>query len=662
MPVYLNGGNGRVERDGDRIVVRESVLSRYAERMAFYEGYSLYQYASEVDKGERSVSGTVIPRLIPHREYGAGPKDPEQYRLYCRDMLIAFKPWRGDVTSLLPEGSSWEAEFDTFVDSGLAALQLLRELERAGVGRQDELEGGVVGRGDPADNSDTESSEIDLAASQLASQDSYLASNQRAVAMDWIEAVAPPVGFGGDGADHQDLLDALDYGGDDYPWDEYSRSNPAYHELRNFESVLLNEQTSRSAAQARPSPLELHGEQRLVFAMVFEHFQQVSRGVPQEQLLLIVSGTAGTGKSKIIHCLRAHLGDACRVVAPSGVAAFNVSGLTIHALLKLPINLRASDTLEPLAGDALREAQSVLNGVTYLLIDERSFVGQRMLSLVSARLSQIVPHGDSLPFGGLSVVLFGDDAQLPPVRDTPLYMKPRAGDWASVVGSALYRQFRHCVVLRTVFRQTEDRFRGCLMRVRDAAVTDDDVQLLQSRVLRPDALPAFENAPRIFATRRLVDACNLSMLAQPRPALHGAGVAAAVAIIAATDVGPTRTAFTDDVPPRHLLLKEGARVMLRRNLSVQHGLVNGALGTVVNIVYEPGRRPPNDTPFCILVQFDTYSGPSCDPRHGDRVVPIFPVRTQGAGGAARVQFPLTLAWAMTVHKFADALDVPPVAP
>jgi hypothetical protein len=660
VPLYLDG-SGRVEREGNRIVMRESVLSRYASRLLFYADYSLFRYCSEVDRGERSSSSAVIPRLVPHREYA--PHDPEQHRLYCRDMLIAFKPWHGDPMSLLPEGSTWEAELTSFLDSGRAPPHLLRERERdtAAARYLAPDRGGEDGGGEggsPQAGSETESSESEfdllVAASQLSSQESHLARRQSAA--DWVQAVAPTFGLGdSDGSTGMDgdLLDALYYGDDEYPWDAYARANPDYGQLRTFENGLFSRAEQLPTAAPRHCPLVLQGEQRLVFALVHEHFQRARNGLSQQDpLLLVISGTAGTGKSKVIQLLREQLGGACRVVAPSGVAAFNVSGVTIHSLLKIPINLRASETLEPLTGEALREAQASLQGVKYLIVDERSFIGQRLFALMSARLSQILPSlgasGALAPFGGLSVLLFGDDAQLPPVRDTPLYADPRRSDWASMAGHALYKHFRLCVVLGTVFRQAKGAFRSCLMRIREGAASDEDVRLLRSRVRNPDALPQFDDAPRLFATKAMVSACNLSRLAR-QPEAHQESQPA-VARIPATDTGLTAAAFPDDEPPRHLLLKDGARVMLRRNLSVEYGLVNGALGQVFAIVYEPGRRPPQDVPFAVLVQFDQYTGPSCAAGIA-RVVPIFRVRTLGPAGGARTQFPLTLAWGMIVHKY-----------
>jgi len=101
-----------------------------------------------------------------------------------------------------------------------------------------------------------------------------------------------------------------------------------------------------------------------------------------------------------------------------------------------------------------------------------------------------------------------------------------------------------------------------------------------------------------------------------------------------------------------LLLRKAARVMLRANLDVTNGLVNGSLGIVHDIVYEEGKIPPRDVPFCILVQFDSFLGPSCV-EDAPRVVPIFLRRANfvvGAQDCVRVQFPLSLAWGVTVHK------------
>ena len=287
----------------------------------------------------------------------------------------------------------------------------------------------------------------------------------------------------------------------------------------------------------------------------------------------------------------------------------------------------------------------------YLIIDERSFVGQRLFAHIDARLQQIMPATANGPgaFGGLSVLLFGDDGQLPPVRDSCLYSRPT--DICSAVGYDLYKLFKLCVNLTTVFRQDDSTFRDCLARIRDAVPTDADIRYLHQRYIDPDTLPQFATAPRLFATRAFVTEHNLLQLARPTLKHFGVedGVEAAVARIDSIDGGVIAGRRGNaDLPPRQLLIKNGARVMLRTNLCVPVGLVNGSLGTVVDIVYRPGERPP-DPPFCVLVQFDQYRGPSCM-AGVDSVVPVFRQRTVTSGDAFRSQFPLRLSWAMTIHK------------
>lgn len=101
-----------------------------------------------------------------------------------------------------------------------------------------------------------------------------------------------------------------------------------------------------------------------------------------------------------------------------------------------------------------------------------------------------------------------------------------------------------------------------------------------------------------------------------------------------------------------LLLAVGARVMLTMNLWTSHGLVNGSMGTVRDIVFAEGSGPTS-LPVAVMVEMDTYSGPAYTDPNGHRVVPIAPARHtwEGTSGScSRCQLPLCLAWAVTVHK------------
>lgn len=103
---------------------------------------------------------------------------------------------------------------------------------------------------------------------------------------------------------------------------------------------------------------------------------------------------------------------------------------------------------------------------------------------------------------------------------------------------------------------------------------------------------------------------------------------------------------------RILYLSVGARVMLTSNLWTTLGLVNGAMGTVAEIAYELGKTPP-DLPTVVMLEMDGYTGPTIPGPNGRPVLPIRPIRCtwEGhSGSCSRMQFPLCLAWAITVHK------------
>ena len=102
---------------------------------------------------------------------------------------------------------------------------------------------------------------------------------------------------------------------------------------------------------------------------------------------MIISGTAGTGKSFLINCLKGLLQKVVRIAAPTGVAAFNVQGCTLHSLLHLP----TKGEFKSLEGERLQQLQESLSGVKYIIIDEMSMVGRKLYGQVDSRLRQAFP-------------------------------------------------------------------------------------------------------------------------------------------------------------------------------------------------------------------------------------------------------------------------------
>lgn len=147
-------------------------------------------------------------------------------------------------------------------------------------------------------------------------------------------------------------------------------------------------------------PQHLQGKQLQAYNIVREH-AEADHPPP---LRLIVSGTAGTGKSYLIHCLRLLLDHRVCVAAPTGVAAFNIEGHTLHSLLSLPVK----GDFKELQGERLQEMQQTLADMDYLIIDEMSMVGRKFLGQVDHRLRQVFPHQADTVFGGCSCLLISD--------------------------------------------------------------------------------------------------------------------------------------------------------------------------------------------------------------------------------------------------------------
>ena len=207
----------------------------------------------------------------------------------------------------------------------------------------------------------------------------------------------------------------------------------------------------------------LNKEQMMIFKRIESHYNAIVTGCNQiEPLRLIIMGTAGTGKSYLINMIDKRLQELAKnnniessplvKLAPTGVAAFNIRGATIHSTLSIPVSSSNFD----IDGKRLKNLQEKLHDVIYIIIDEKSMVGRRMLSLIDIRLHAAFPEHKNQPFGGRSVILIGDFGQLPPVIDVPMYAQGLARDPLSNDGIVGYSQFREVYRLGIVQRQSGD--------------------------------------------------------------------------------------------------------------------------------------------------------------------------------------------------------------
>ncbi len=387
----------------------------------------------------------------------------------------------------------------------------------------------------------------------------------------------------------------------------------------------------------------LNPEQEALFRLVEDTREHV-----------FVTGRAGTGKSTLLQHLAWNTSKQIAVCAPTGVAALNVEGQTIHSLFRLPIGLIGS-TDEP-QSDATRK---LLNAIDTLVIDEVSMVNADLMDAMDRALRTARGRRGE-PFGGVQVVMFGDPYQLapvPPRGEEARYVRDRyrsfwffdAHVWAGAPaddgpsagsGSGLFAlpgAELHIRELRDIHRQSDPRFKAMLDAVRHGRVTADIAQILNDTGARRPPEPEAGEPPIItLATRNdIVTAINRRHL----DALPGRAQTANAEI--SGDFG------RGDVYPAdvELQLKVGAQVMFLRNDTSSYGepprWVNGSIGTVTRIAGGTVRveldGEEHDVEPAVWERFRYAYDPASKSLSRDVV-------------AEFTQFPLRLAWAVTIHK------------
>ncbi|XP_057854335.2 ATP-dependent DNA helicase pfh1-like [Cryptomeria japonica] len=381
--------------------------------------------------------------------------------------------------------------------------------------------------------------------------------------------------------------------------------------------------------------IELSPKQKVALDIVLQHHNKQSATTP---LQMIVQGTAGTGKSFLIDCIRKQLNisttvkqNPLLVLAPTGVVSFNIQATTIHAGLRIPIR-----EMHPLIGQPLMTLQEQLKHIKYILIDEMSFLGPKLLLKIDSCLRQAFPDSQHESFGGVSIILVGDLAQLPPVMDKPIYA-------SHSTTLSLWLSFTTVVTLDTIFRQQgasirQHQFKIVLHNIRNAQALQHDWQFLMCQTnatLTIQQKKDFNSSIHLFATNESARLHNRKMLKE---------LNLPIALSLAKVGKQTNTEYDNNEQlPLEVLLSINQQVMLIANLWIEVGLVNGAIGLIKKIVYENNTKPP-DLPKYVVVQFKDYNGPPWDIAH-PKDIPILPI-TRGR----RTQVPLTMSWAITIHK------------
>lgn len=339
---------------------------------------------------------------------------------------------------------------------------------------------------------------------------------------------------------------------------------------------------------------------------------------------IFVTGRAGTGKSTLLEHLSWNTSKQVVICAPTGVAALNVGGQTIHSLFRLPIGLIADHQIDQ--GPELRK---LLGAIDTLVVDEVSMVSADLMDAMdrSLRQARARPHE---AFGGVQVVLFGDPYQLAPVpgdADERAYYADRYRSmWffdAKVWEETDLRIFE----LQSIHRQHELEFKQLLTAVRHGTVTAEMAGRLNDMGARPAPT---DGTITLATTNATVTRINAQALGR----LPGRALTARAEVTG--DFGGR--AFPAD---EKLELKVGAQVMFLRNDTGGDGRwVNGTIGEVVKIA---------DTVIVEVDGEDFEVLPSVWEKYRYR----YSAATKELAKevvAEFQQFPLRLAWAVTIHK------------
>ena len=347
---------------------------------------------------------------------------------------------------------------------------------------------------------------------------------------------------------------------------------------------------------------------------------------------LFLTGKAGTGKSTLIRRFMAETDRNVVVVAPTGIAALNVDGYTIHRLF----GFRTTTTLHDVRDGGYRPGRftKTLASLDTLIIDEASMVRADVFDMLAAALERFGPSPGQ-PFGGVQIVLVGDLYQLPPV-----VTESEAGFFSTTYETPYFfsaNTFRRddfpTVALTTVFRQLgDDRMTAILNEIREGVLLGHAQEQLNART-NPDFVPPDgEFWLTLAPTNRLVTARNRQHLERlPGDELvHHARESGDLSLF-------------DPPVEQTLRFKVGAQVMMLNN-DQGNRWVNGTIGRIVGVDYDR---------FGAVVEVEFPDGSCADvnPYTWEATRPVV------AGGSltrevigSYTQLPFKLAWAITIHK------------
>ena len=346
--------------------------------------------------------------------------------------------------------------------------------------------------------------------------------------------------------------------------------------------------------------------------------------------IVFLTGKAGTGKTTFLQQLRQNSAKKMAIAAPTGVAAINAGGMTLHSLFQMPFGpLIPGGNAQPELHYS-QEKKDLLNSLELLVIDEISMVRPDVLDQVDLILRNV--KGNAHPFGGVQLLLIGDLSQLSPIiRDEEWMMLGRYYATPYFFSSQVLQKAPFVrIELEHVYRQKDGDFIAILNEVREQKISEKSLALLNARYM-PNFKPANDD-PYITLTTHNSRAREINE--EFINLLEGEEFEFNATI---------RGEFPKDGYPTEttLKLKTGAQVMFVKNDSSAEKLFyNGKIGTIINM--------EGDT---VIVRCGTEQDiPVRALEWANIKYQLEGEQVSETNAGSFAQLPLKLAWAITIHK------------
>ncbi len=376
---------------------------------------------------------------------------------------------------------------------------------------------------------------------------------------------------------------------------------------------------------------------------VHNHEMNVAwRFVTSTNVSVFLTGKAGTGKTTFLRTLRERTPKRMVVLAPTGVAAINAQGQTIHSFFQLSLGPQVPGMVQGEKKSYYRmskEKKNLIKTLDLLVIDEISMVRCDVLDAVDQELRKYRERGK--PFGGVQLLLIGDLQQLAPVAQerewallSPYYNTPY------FFGSKALQQIPYVTIeLKHIYRQQDAAFIDILAKIRSNQVDTATMNALNARYVKDFVPPKDEDWIRLTTHNRMAQTYNEQQLA-------------ALKTTEMSFMAEIRRNFPESSYPadEHLVLKEGAQVMFIKNdPNPGKEYYNGKIGTVEGVTWDDERDERLIVVHCKEDDSTIYV-PQLTWENTKYVIDAETKEIREEVDGTFRQYPLRLAWAITVHK------------